>query len=135
MSDDLPAPTPPVNPETEPFWTATAEGRLVLGRCEDCGNTFYYPRARCPDCLSDATGLVESSGRGTVYSYTVVRQSQGEYADAVPYVLAYVELEEGPRMMTNVVDTPVEEVTVGQAVEVTFEDTDGPYTLPRFTPA
>lgn len=130
----LPAPEPPVNPETEAFWEATTEERLLLGRCADCGHTFYYPRSRCPDCLSVATALVEASGRGTVYSYSAVRQSEGAYVDAVPYVLAYVELEEGPRVMTNVVGTPVDDVEVGQPVEVTFDETGGAYKLPRFTP-
>lgn len=135
MSDDLPAPAPPVNPETEPFWEATAEGRLLLKRCSDCGKAFHYPRARCPACDSPDTEWFEASGRGSVYSYTVTRQTGGEYADATPYVLAYVELDEGPRIMTNVVDCDVDEVSIGQDVRVVFHDTGEGNALPRFTPA
>lgn len=134
LPDGLPTPAPPVTPETEAFWAATAEGRLLLGRCEACGETFYYPRSRCPDCLSSETSLVEARGAGTVYSYTIFRQNDGVYADAVPYVLAYVELEAGPRIVTNVVGCPVDDVEVGQAVEVVFHDTGEGSALARFTP-
>ena len=134
MSDDLPAPAPPVNPETERFWDATADGVLLLKRCRACDATFHYPRARCPTCGAPDTEWFEASGRGTVYSYTATRQTGGDYADATPFLLAYVELEEGPRMMTNLVDCDPDEVTVGQAVSVVFHDTGDGNALPRFTP-
>ena len=139
MSDDsgdetptLPRPTPPVTPDTESFWEATAEGRLLLGHCPACDLHFFYPRARCPDCLDEADH-VESEGVGEVYSCTVVRQAAGEYAEATPFVLAYVELAEGPRLMTNVVGTDPESVTVGQEVAVCFHEA-GEYAVPRFRP-
>ena len=134
MSGGLPAPTPPVNPETERFWDATTEGTLLLKRCGACEETFHYPRARCPACGAPDTERFEASGRGTIYSYTVTRQTGGDYAEATPFVLAYVELNEGPRMMTNVVDCDVDTVSVGQAVTVVFHDTDDGNALPRFTP-
>lgn len=133
MTGKRPAPVPPVNPETERFWDAASEGRLLLRSCSGCENVYYYPRRQCPRCASTNTDWTEASGRGTVYSYTVTRRASGAYVDATPYVLAYVELEEGPRILTNVVDCDVERVEVDSEVEVTFDDTgDGP-ALPRFT--
>jgi hypothetical protein len=128
----LPRPEPPVNPETEPYWAAAAEGRLLLGECVDCGLVFHYPRARCPDCLGE-TEWVESEGTGEIYAHTVTRQTGGEYADATPFVLAYVELDEGPRVMTNVVTDDPGGLAVGQPVEVVFHEA-GDYAIPRFEP-
>ena len=95
MSTELPAPAPAVNPETKEFWDATAEGRLLLKRCLDCGSVIWYPRAFCPECASMRTEWFPASGRGRVYSYTVNHRTEGAYKDAAPLVLAYVELEEG----------------------------------------
>lgn len=134
MSDELPAPAPPVNPETEAFWDATAEGTFLVKRCGACETTFHYPRARCPACGDPDAEWVEASGRGTVYSFTVTRQTRGDYAEATPYVLAYVELEEGPRVMTNLVGCDPGELTVGRSVRVVFHDTGEGPALPRFTP-
>lgn len=131
----LPAPAPDVAPEAKPFWDAAAEGRLVLPRCDDCAAVIWYPRALCPDCGSTAVSWFEASGRGSVYSFTVTRRGQGAYADAAPYVLAYVELEEGPRVMTNVVGADPETLRVGQAVTATFADTGRGTALLRFHPA
>jgi uncharacterized protein len=131
---ELPAPAPVVNVETRPFWDATAEGRLLLVRCDGCGETIWYPRGICPACRSTATSWFEASGRGEVYSFTVVRRGQGAYRDAGPYVLAYVELEEGPRIMTNIVGSDTAAVRIGQPVEVVFHDTGAGSALPRFHP-
>jgi hypothetical protein len=131
----LPAPTPGVTSDTEEFWSATAEGRLLLRRCNSCGEAIWYPRPICPFCHSDDTEWQESSGRGSIYSFTVVRRSSGEFAVAVPYVLAYVELDEGPRMMTNIVDAELDELFVGQAVELVFHRSSSGAALPRFRPA
>jgi hypothetical protein len=130
----LPAPAPPVNPETKEFWDATAQGRLLLKRCLDCGSVIWYPRAFCPECASMRTEWFPASGRGRVYSYTVNHRTEGAYKDAAPLVLAYVELEEGPRMMTNVVGAGAR-LAVGLAVEVVFHDTGEGSALPRFRPA
>ena len=140
MSTELPAPAPDVNPETREYWDATAQGRLLLKRCLDCGTVIWYPRAICPDCASLRTEWFQASGRGRVYSYTTNYRGQGAYSDAGPYVLAYVELDEGPRVMTNIVgaDPPGEgpgAVAVGLRVEVVFDDTGEGTALPRFRPA
>jgi uncharacterized OB-fold protein len=129
----LPTPAPLVNVETKPFWDATLEGKLLLTRCNACNELIWYPRQFCPLCSSFDVGWVQAAGRGTIYSYTVNRRGQGEYRDLV-YVLAYVELEEGPRMLTNIVDCDVESLAVGQAVEVVFHATGQGAALPRFRP-
>ena len=135
MSTELPAPAPAVNPETRQFWGATAEGRLLLKRCLDCGSLIWYPRAICPECASLRTEWFQASGRGRVYSYTLNHRGQDAYSDAGPYVLAYVELDEGPRMMTNIVGADAAGVAVGMRVEVVFHDTGDGTALPRFRPA
>ena len=130
----LPAPAPQPNLETQPFWDATAEGRFLLLRCEN-GHVIWYPRFLCPECRSTETTWVEASGRGTVYTYTIVRRGQGPFAPAAPYVVAYVELEEGPRILTNVVDVDPEQVRIGMPVEVVWHDTGEGSALYRFRPA
>ena len=136
MSATLPAPVPARSPETEEFWAATARGVLLLRRCDDCGTVIWYPRPFCPSCGGFSTSWTEASGRGTVYSFTVVRRSAMEgWRDALPYVVAYVELEEGPRVMTNIVECEPAEVSVSMAVEVVFHDTGQDSAVFRFRPA
>jgi uncharacterized OB-fold protein len=130
----LPAPPPQINVETKAFWDATAEGKLMLPRCNGCDVVIWYPRLFCPACGSTDIGWFEASGKGTVYSYTINRRGQGDYRD-MAYVVAYVELEEGPRMLTNIVDCDVDQVSVGQAVQVVFHPTSNGAALPRFRPA
>ncbi|MBZ0325192.1 MAG: Zn-ribbon domain-containing OB-fold protein [Alphaproteobacteria bacterium] len=120
-------PAPEINPETETFWNATAEGKLLLKRCKACDKVHYYPRAICPHCLSDDTEWVAASGRGRIYSYTVLRKAP------VPYALAYVTLEEGVTMMTNIVDCAFDDIAVDKPVSVVFGDTGAGPALPLFT--
>ena len=133
----LPAPPPFVHPEVKPFWEATAEGRLVLPKCLECDTLIWYPRPFCPNCASTRVEWIAASGRGSVYSFTVNRRGQADlaaYREAGVYVLAYVELEEGPRVMTNIVDCDPDSVRIGQPVEVVFHDTGQGTALPRFRP-
>ena len=123
----IPAPEP--NPETRPFWEAAAEGRLLIGTCRSCGRPHFYPRAICPLCGSEATELVEASGRGAVYSYSVMRRVP------MPYALAYVTLDEGVTMMTNIVDCDLDAIRIGQRVQVVFKPSEGGPPVPMFTPA
>ena len=122
-------PAPPVSPETAPFWEAAASGRLLVKRCEACGELHHYPRAACPFCGSDRTSWQEASGHGTIYSYSVFRRAP------VPYAIAYVTLEEGPTMMTNIVDSDLDAIRIGQRVRVRFVPTDGGPPVPMFAPA
>jgi hypothetical protein len=95
--------TPRYHAGTKPFWDATAEGRLSLQRRVNCGVVTWYPRAICPECQGTALDVFDSAGIGTIYSYTVNYRGSGAYRDCLPYILAYVELDEGPRFMTNIV--------------------------------
>jgi uncharacterized OB-fold protein len=131
----LPAPAPNVNAETKPFWDATTEGRLILKKCRACQTVNWYPRTLCPACGSFDTEWIDASGRGTIYSFAVTRRGAGAYRDAAPYVLAYVELDEGPRVMTNIVECDVDAIQIGDPVEVVFHDTGQGAALPRFRPA
>ncbi len=134
----LPAPAPFVLPEIKTFWDGTAQGKLLLPRCTQCSGIIWYPRPWCPSCASTQVEWIEATGRGTIYSYTVNRRGVADmaaYRDAGVYVLAYVELEEGPRMMTNIVDCDPDSVRIGQQVELVFHDTGQGTALPRFRPA
>lgn len=131
----LPAPAPRTNLESQVFWDATAEGRFLLKRCDACGFVIWYPRFLCPSCHATETSWFEASGKGTVYTYTVVRRGQGPYAEAAPYVVAYVELAEGPRVLTNLVEVDPDEVEIGMPVEVVWHDTGEGSALYRFRPA
>ena len=123
----FPAPQP--NPETKAFWDGAAQGRLLLKKCLACSQVHYYPRAICPFCGSDRTEWQQVSGRGTIYSWSVMRRAE------VPYAIAYVTLEEGVTMMTNIVDCDLDGIRIGQRVRVVFKPTEGGPPVPTFTPA
>lgn len=112
-----PAPYPQPDDVTQPFWDALAEGSLRIQRCRSCERHVFYPRSVCPWCMSAHLDWVDSSGHGTIYSYTVVHRAPPGFADA-PYVVALVELAEGPRMMTRVIDVEPGSVEIGQKVEL-----------------
>jgi uncharacterized OB-fold protein len=118
-----------VTHETQPFWDAAAAGRLLIKRCLACGEPRHYPRSICPFCGSDRTEWREASGRGTVYSCSVMRRAE------VPYAIACVTLEEGPTVMTNLVDCDLDAIRIGQPVRVIFKPSDGGPPVPMFTPA
>ncbi len=128
-------PLPRIDEESKGFWEACRRHELYVQQCRSCGKLRYYPRAVCPACLSDDTAWVLSSGLGTVYTYTVTYQNQAAgFRDALPYVLAYVELEEGVRLLTNIVDCAPDTVRIGMPVEVVYEDVNGELALPKFKP-
>ena len=130
-----PRPTPEVTPETERFWSAAADGRFVLPECRDCGLVFYYPRSHCPDCLGDDLEWFDASGRGEVYSYSILERIEGWPEEHLPVVTAFVELEEGPRVMTDLVDCDPDAVSVGTSVEAEFVPTeDDDVAVPVFVP-
>ncbi len=130
----LPCAAPERSPETEEFWQATTEGRLLLPRCDNCGVAIWYPRQLCPDCGGSSVTWTQASGLGSIYSFSVVRRSAGSYQNVVPYVVAYVELSEGPRVLSNVIGCDPDRVYIGQAVRVVFCDTGESSALYRFEP-
>jgi uncharacterized protein len=131
---------PKVLPQTDalsaPYWKAAAEGRLLLQRCEACGNHQFYPRAHCIRCGSFDPVWEEASGRGVVHTFSVIhRNGSPGFADELPYVVAIIELAEGPRMTANVVGVDPGEVVVDMPVRATFTKVSGDLALPQFTKA
>ena len=122
-------PAPRVLPESRPFWSAADEGRLLVKTCRDCGEVHFYPRDICPHCLSERTEWTQAAGGGTVYSFSTM--GKGDAA----YTLAFVTLDEGVTMMTNLVDCDPRDVAIGQRVRVVFKPSDGGHAVPMFTPA
>ena len=141
MTAPLPAGRPPYSDEAAPYWAAAAEGRLVLPVCDACGHHIWYPRSWCPVCEGDAVTWTELSGTGTVYACTTIRKSMGPWAAAAPYVAAYVELAEGPRLLTNIVTDDPGSIAIGQLVVAVFVPVDADaddhpaQAILRFTPA
>jgi len=126
-------PLPRIDEENRWFFEACARQELVLQRCGACGTLRYYPRGLCPACLSSKTEYQRMSGRGTVYTFTVTHQNQAPgFRDELPYVMAYVQLDEGLRILTNIVHTDPQAVRIGMPVEVIFEEFDEGLALPKF---
>lgn len=134
MNDCNPSALPVPDTDTVAFWDGITDNRLLLQRCCSCGEHQYYPRSICIHCSSSALELVESSGRGSVYSFTVSRRAAYvELDERVPYVVALVDLDEGPRILANMVGMALHTVQIGQRVRVTFEEIAG-RKLPAFEP-
>lgn len=135
-SYNLPLPSP--QPEWDFYWEKAKAHELWLMHCDDCDSTYFYPRPICPSCFSRKTRWVQSSGRGTLYAFAIVhRGPMPAFNDVVPYVTAYVELEGGARLPTNLVEVAPdpEKIKIGMAVEVVFDDVTAEVTLPKFRPA
>ncbi len=133
---DWKKPLPTVVGETRPFWDACHRGELLVQKCDRCGEYQFYPRGICANCWSNDIRWVRSSGKGTVWTYTVTYQNRTPgFAEEVPYVLALVELEEGVRMFTNIVECRAQEVAIGMPVEVTFIAATDQISVPYFKPA
>ena len=121
-------PFSPNNPESLPFWTAAAVGKFIVRKCVSCQKVHWYPRAICPFCFSDKTEWVPVSGRGKIYSFSVMRRAPE------PYAIAYVTLEEGATMLTNIVDYDFNALKIGQEVKIAFKPSEGAFPVPMFTP-
>lgn len=133
MSADLP--TPVITPETAPYWDGARAGKLLLQRCLECRALRFYPRRTCPTCWSERVEWIEMSGRGRVHSFTVIhRPPAPAFASRVPYVVALIDLDEGPRMMANIVGEGALDVAIDNPVTVTFESR-GEIALPQFARA
>ena len=127
----------PMNPElSRPFWEAARRHELVMPRCRNCSNIFFYPREQCPTCMSDDLGWTQVSGRGRLYSFTVVHQTAHPAFQAeAPHIYAIIQLNEGPRIPSNLVDCGIEDAQIDMPVEVVFDDVSEEHTLVKFRPA
>jgi uncharacterized protein len=128
----------PLTPEAKPYWDGLKEGRLMLPKCEDCGKPFFYPRVLCPFCHSRRITWIQASGKGKLYSFEIAYQNfNPAYKIKPPYVFAMVELEEGPRLMSNLVNIEPDPKAVkcDMPVEVVFEKLTDDITIPLFQPA
>ena len=129
-------PLPKPTPWSRPFWEAARRHELVVQQCNDCKAHIFYPKMFCPRCMSGNLGWLRASGRGTVYSYTVIEANPpSAFAQDVPYVVAVVRLEEGVQLMTNIVGCRPEAVRCDMPVEAVFEDVTPEFTLVKFKPA
>jgi uncharacterized OB-fold protein len=130
-SDGRPVPTP--DPATASYWAAAREHRLSIPRCEACDEFHFYPRPLCPHCGSPDFAWTTISGKGTVFSFTIVQRAPSPaFADKVPYAIAIVALDEGPHLMSNIIDCPPDRVHIGMQVRATFIDIDAKVSLPVF---
>ena len=128
-------PLPTASGETRPYWDACRRGELLIQKCDACGEYQFYPRGICANCWTTGIAWVRASGRGTVWAFTVTQQNRTPgFADDVPYTLALVELEEGVKMFTNIVECDPKTVSIGMAVEVTFVRATDAITIPYFKP-
>jgi uncharacterized OB-fold protein len=121
--------SPVVTVETKAFWDAAREGRFLIPFCTACGKAHWYPRAICPFCAGDTIEWRNGSGKGTIYTFSVMRRAKE------PYVIAQVTLAEGPTMLTNIVDCDPDKVAIGQPVAVVFRETENGPPAPMFRPA
>jgi uncharacterized OB-fold protein len=129
-------PLPRIDEENRPWWEALARHELYIQKCRDCGDLRYYPRALCTNCLSSNTEWVRCGGRGKVYTFTATYQNQAAgFRESLPYIMAYVELDEGLKVLTNLVECKPDQVKIGMPVEAVFEDTTPQVTLLKFRPA
>ena len=128
-------PLPTALPETEAFWQGCRDGVLLLQRCRGCGNVQYYPRSVCAACLSSDLGWRRASGRGRIHSFTTVHRATGPaFEDDLPYVVAVIELEEGPRMVSRITGGDPARLAVDLPVEAAFERVSDEFVLPVFRP-
>ena len=129
-------PLPRINRLSRPFWVGAKRHEFMLQRCTGCGRHRFPPSERCADCLGAESAWVPASGRGKVWSWIRMWQSYFPAFDAErPYIVAYVELDEGPRLMTTLIDCKPEEILCDMPVEVVFDDVTAEVTLPKFRPA
>jgi uncharacterized protein len=138
MATEYRKPLPrPLNPLlTQPFWEAARRHELVMPRCKTCDCLFFYPRSECPRCLHTDLEWARVSGRGRLHSYTIVYQpANAAFKDDAPYIYAVVQLDEGPRMVSNVVQCNPDEVRVDMPLVAVFDDVTPEWTLVKFKPA
>jgi len=123
-------PDPLLNVGDERYFEGASQGKLMLKKCSSCGQVHYFPRGICPFCFSSKVDWLEAKGTGTIYSFSVTRR-----AGPIPYCIAYVTLDEGVSMMTNIVDCDLDTVRIGQKVKLTFKPSANGTAIAMFKPA
>jgi uncharacterized protein len=135
LNESLPVPTPTVL--TQGFWESAKKGKLVFQYCSKCNTLQAYPKPWCSECGSEELSWKEMSGEGTVYSFTIPRQvvdNSLAFKDKLPFIIAVIELKEGPKFISNIIDLPPDNVRIGMKVRVTFEEFREEIVLPTFRP-
>lgn len=122
-------PAPLINPESARFFDAARDGKLLVGKCHACGQYHFYPRVQCPHCFSERTEWVPAKGTGVIYTYSTLRRGV-----PAPYTIAYVTLDEGVSMMTNLVDCDPDSLEIGAPVRLVFKPAEDGTPVPMFTP-
>ena len=126
---------PVIDAESAAFWAGAKQHKFLIRHCNACGRSHFYPRHSCPHCWSDNCEWRPSSGRGRVYSYTVIHHNDVlPFKERLPYIVALIDLEEGVRVTTNIVEGTPEVMHVGMPVEVVYEHVSDEVTLPQFRP-
>lgn len=130
---EMTKPIPLTQPWSEAFWEGTKNGKLLIQHCKDCNSNIFYPRKFCPECWSGNLDWIEASGKATIYSFsTAYDMVEPRFWEDLPYTLAYVDLDEGIRMATRIVECAPEDIAIGKKVEVTFHKLNDDFYLPYF---
>nr|WP_090277350.1 OB-fold domain-containing protein [Mycolicibacterium komanii]CRL71699.1 putative nucleic-acid-binding protein containing a Zn-ribbon [Mycolicibacterium komanii] len=125
---------PTIDSDSESWWAAVQDRTLMINACGSCGRNSLYARPFCPHCWSEDVRLAPATGRSRLYTWSVIHQNVAPF-DAVPYVVAMVDLDEGPRLMTEIVDCPAERLSAGMQLEIGFREDDNGFVVPVFRPA
>ena len=135
MGMEYKKPIPVPSQESQPYWDALREQKLIMPRCDDCGHHWFPPSFLCPKCSSSKWTWTQVSGRGRIFSFVVYhRVYHPAFAGEVPYAVAVIELDEGPRMYSNVVGMPPDQLSCDMKVEIVYEPITDEITLPKFKP-
>lgn len=136
MAKDYAKPLPVPAPESVPFWEAAHEHKLMVQKCGSCGHLRFPPAAHCPECLSADHDWIEVSGRGRVFSFVTYQRLYNKgWEGEIPYIVALIELDEGPRLLSNLTGIDPKDVTCDMPVKAVFDDVTPEVTLPKFAPA
>ncbi|NIB38056.1 Zn-ribbon domain-containing OB-fold protein [Pseudomaricurvus alkylphenolicus] len=129
-------PLPVIQPHSAAFWEGTRQHKLMIQHCRDCDSNIFYPRKHCPECWSENLDWIESSGKAKVFSFSVTYEGlEPMFQQDLPIILAWVDLPEGVRMCTNLLNCDPDEIEIGMEVDVVFQQATEDITIPYFTPS
>ena len=128
-------PLPVIQPYSQAFWDATNDGKFLIQHCNSCDSNIFYPRRDCPECWSNDLNWIEAEGKGKVFSFSITHEGvEPMFQGDLPIVLAWVDLPEGPRVNTNIINCDPEDVEIGMEVEVVYVKATDDVTIPYFQP-